>query len=261
MMMIKIILLAILGCTLGFSQNNQDQDMDGVPDQLDHCLDTPFLDEVDETGCSISSHLDISIGYGFNTNEDLVNRATQHAIKFDMSYYYNDWNYALKTGIIAGEDDAGMQDTTLKIKRKFNLSDALKINLGVGMKLPTYHIKGNKTDFIVYASTRYYPLASLSLYAGVNHTFVQDKEVTIPLQDTHTFYLGTGYFFTKRFYANFTYSEATSKFTSNKNIQSFSSTLFYKINDNWFSTLSYSHQINDDDLHNAFNIKIGYSLW
>ena len=260
MKMIKILLSITLTTVLSMAQDNKDQDIDGVPDNIDQCIDTPFLDEVDETGCSVSSHLDFSFGYGFSTNEDLVDRETQHAAKFQIVYYLNNWSYALRTGYFL-VDDGEMQDTIVKIKRKFKLNKALNISFGAGIKLPTYKIKGNRVDYTLYSSIVSYPLSSLSVFAGANHTFVNDKEITVPIQDTNTAYIGTGYFFTKDLYANLTYSYAQSKFATNHAAKSFSSTIFYKIDEKWFTTLSYGHQIDDDDLHNSLNLKFGYSLW
>ncbi len=269
-MMTKILLLSLTLFTLSNAQSTKDQDMDGVPDDIDQCIDTPFLNEVNDKGCSTSTlifpeerdngSLDVSIGYGFSNNEELLDRDTQHTTKFQISYYLNNWSYSLRTGYFTTDDDSGMQDTTLKIKRKFKLTKSLKIGLGVGVKLPTYDFTGNHTDYTLYGSVVYYPKSALSVFAGASHTFINDDEIITPLQDINTFYLGSGYFFTKNFYANIAYSYAESKFTTNHAAHSIISTLLYKINDKWFTTLSYSHEI-EDELKNSLNIKFGYSIW
>lgn len=270
MTMTKILLISLALLTLSSADSTKDQDMDGVPDSIDQCTNTPFLDEVNAKGCSTSSlifpqerydgSLDIALGYGYNNNEDNIDRNTQHVAKFLVSYYLNDWSYSLRTGYFDSDDDSGMNDTTLKIKRKFKLSKSLKVGLGAGVRLPTYDFTGNKTDYTLYGSIVYYPKSALSLFAGVAHTFINDEEVITPLQDINTFYMGSGYFFTKEIYANIAYSYVESKFTTNDPAHSIMSMLFYKINNKWFTTLSYSHQI-DTELHNAFNVKFGYSIW
>lgn len=269
-MMIKIFLLCITLTVFSSAQSQNDQDMDGVPDISDQCANTPFLDIVDATGCSSTKlifpeqrddgSLDIAFGYGFSNNEDHIDRNTQYTSKFLISYYLNDWSYTARTGYFDSDNDAGMQDTTLKIKRKFRLTKSLKVAVGVGVKLPTYDFVGNKTDFTLYSSIVYYPKSSLSVFGGVTHTFVKDEEVYTPLQDINTVYVGSGYFFTRKLYANIAYSYVGSKFTTNDPAHSLMSMLFYRINDKWFTTISYSHEI-EDELHNALNIKFGYSIW
>jgi len=269
-MMIRTLLLCILLTTLSTAQATQDQDMDGVPDTIDECINTPFLDKVDSKGCSTQrllfpherddGSLDIAMGYGFSNNEDDIERDTQYTAKLLVTYYLNNWSFGLRTGYFNADTDKGMLDTTLKIKRKFKLNKSLKIGLGLGVKLPTYDFSGNNTDYTLYSSITYYPKSALSLFAGASHTFIQDDKIITPLQDTTAFYIGSGYFFTKEVYANIAYSRAESKFTTNDPAQSIISTLFYKINKKWFTTLSYSHEI-DDELHNSLNIKFGYSIW
>lgn len=270
MMMTKILLFSLILFTFSNAQSTNDQDMDGVPDDRDQCKDTPFLNEVNNKGCSTSTllfpqerddgSLDVSIGYGFSNNQKLVDRDTQHTTKLHISYYLNNWSYSLRTGYFSTDDDSGMQDTTLKIKRRFKLTKSLKVGLGLGVKLPTYDFTGNKTDYTLYASVVYYPKSALSVFVGASHTFINDEQITTPLQDINTLYLGSGYFFTKDLYANLAYSYAESKFTVNNPAHSIISTLFYKINEKWFTTLSYSHEI-EDELKNSMNIKFGYSIW
>lgn len=269
-MMIKILLLNLMLFTLNHAEPAKDQDIDGVPDSIDKCKDTPFLNEVNALGCSTSAlvfpqerdsgSLDAAFGYGFNNDEDHIERGMQYATKLDISYYLRDWKYSLHTGYFAMDDDNGMQDTILKIKRKFRLTEYLKVNIGAGIKLPTYDFTGNNTDYTLYSSVIYYPISALSLFAGASHTFINDEEISTPLQDINTFYTGSGYFFNKDFYINLAYSYSDSKFTFYHAAHTISSTLFYEINKKWFTTLSYSHEI-EDELHNGLNIKFGYRVW
>ena len=271
MTMTKIVLLGFTLVTLGTAETLKDQDMDGVPDTVDQCADTPFLDVVNQRGCSTSTllsteskdndGLNVTFGYGLSNNEDTLDRELQHTAKVQLIYYLDQWSYSLRTGYFQTDTQNGMQDTTLKIKRKFRLNESLKLGLGLGAKLPTYDFIGNQTDYTLYSSLTYYPLSSLSLFGGASHTFINDEEVTDPLQDINTFYAGSGYFFTQKFYANIAYSYVESKFTVNEPSRSIMSTLFYKINKKWFTTLSYNHEIGNDTLHNSLNIKFGYSIW
>ncbi len=254
-----------------YAETIKDQDLDGVPDTIDQCPDTPFFNEVNAYGCTTtiltlpeeteSDSLIATLGYGLSNNEDLIDRKQQDTGKFQLSYYHDDWSYSLRTGYFKNSQESGMLDTTLKIKKKFKLTPSLKFGLGLGIKLPTYDFKGNETDYIFYSSLNYYPTSSLSLFTGINYTLINDDETDTPLQNTNSFYIGLGYFFTNNFYANFSYNYLKSKFTTEHASNTLSSTLYYKIDEKWFTTLSYSREIADDDLHDALNFKIGYKIW
>jgi len=271
-MTFRLALLSVL-CLLSLEAKSlEDDDMDGVPNHLDKCANTAFLTEVNAQGCATlslvlpeekaSDSLDISMGFGFSNNEDLLDRDTQYTSKFQANYYLNNWRYSLAIEYFGTDDVQGLQDSILKVKRKFVLSKKLKFTLGMGLKLPTYDFLGNHTDYALYSSLIYYPISSLSLFGGASYTFINDDiDTGEELQNTHTFYLGTGYFFSKEFYANIAYSNAQSKFRSNHHAQAINGTLFYQINKKWVSTLSYSHEIEDDDLHNALNLTFIYSVW
>jgi hypothetical protein len=269
-------LIALL-CSFLSAEVLKDSDLDGVRDSMDLCPHTSFLDEVDKDGCTINrlisqqerhrDKLDIAIGYGFSHNEDLLERDRQYNTHLQVSYYVDNWNYTLRTGYFSSDKDSGLQDTMFKIKYKYKPYTSLKVSLGVGIKFPTYDFVGNEVDYTLYSSLTYYFKSPFSLFGGMSYTFVNDKDFTnakgelVPLQNTNVFYTGSSYSITEDIYANLSYSYAENKFTVNHDEQNIIATLFYKIDERWFTTLSYSHQIEDDDLHNALRMKIGFILW
>jgi hypothetical protein len=275
--MIKHTILIVLFYSSLYAEVLTDSDLDGVVDSMDLCPNTSFLDEVDKNGCTINrlitlqdtnpGKLDIAIGYGFSHNEDLLERDMQHHTHMQVSYYIDNWNYTLRTGYFTSDRGNGAQDTTLKMKYKYKPFTSLKVSLGMGIKLPTYEFVGNKTDYTLYSALTYYFKSPVSLFTGMSYTFVNDEDFItakgeiVPLHNTKVFYVGSSYSITEDIYANLSYSYAENKFTLNHNEQNVIATLFYKIDKRWFTTLSYSHQIEDDDLHNALHMKIGYILW
>ena len=262
--------LLILG-TFTYADPMEDQDMDGVPDSIDKCLNSPFLTEVDSNGCATqelifpqerdNGSLDIIFGYGYSNDDDNINRNEQHTAKLQLSYILNDWIYTLRSGYITDDPDNGLTDTTFKIKKRFKPVKNFKFALGAGVRFPTYDFRGNKADYTLYSSAIYYPVSGVSLFAGANYTFINDEEINSPLQNITALYVGTGYFFTKELYLNASYSYSDTKFANYHKIKTVSSTLFYQFSDQWFVSFSYSHELDDDDLHNSFNVRLGYSLW
>ena len=144
-------------------------------------------------------------------------------------------------------------------------------------------------DELLYTSLHYYPTSALSFFAGYNFTRIGDDEVDTVLSETpsgdknsngtietdgnekknnyqglqnkHKFYGGVGYFFTNDLYMNIIYSDERSKFVSEHNIRAFSSSLYYKINEKWFTTLYYKYEVLDEDRHDNLLFSVGYNLW
>jgi len=289
----QIFLLGGLLISSVFAEAISDKDFDGVPDTLDLCPNTPFLREVDSKGCITSiltlpdetekESLLLTLSYGFSTNEDLINREIQHNSRVKISYYLDNWTYTLQTGYYTHNLDNGTLDTTVQVKKRIKLHPKLALNVGLGLRLPTYEFEGNKIDEILYTSVQYYPTSSLSFFTGYTFVRIGDdeiftilpetpsgeinsdgtpkEEVSSQIQNTHKFYVGTGYFFTNNFYMNFTYSEEKNKFVSEHRVKSVSSVIYYKINKKWFTTLYYKYEILDSDKHDNLLFSIGYTLW
>ncbi len=266
----KLLTVGIFASTLSYAQGISDKDFDGVPDYRDKCPHTPFLAQVNAQGCTTTiltlpeeteyDSLTLTLSYGFNINENLAGRQKQDITTVQLSYYHNNWSYSLRSGYYSHKTNNGMLDTSFTIKKRIRLTKKLKLGLGVGIKAPTYNFKGNRADYTLYSSLSYYPTRSLSFFSGLSHTFIKDKQIITPLKNTNNFYIGTGYFFTKHLYANVTFGLSESKFTNEHTARSIGTTLYYQINKKWFSTISYTTEI-DEDVHNTFNIKVGYKFW
>jgi len=287
-----ILLLASLLLTSAYADTIKDQDFDGVPDNIDECQDTPFLNEVNQIGCTISiltlpfetekESMTLSLGYGFSTNEDLIDREKQRNTKLKISYYLNNWSYTIQTGYYEHDLHQGVLDTIIRVRKRIKINPQFVISLGTGLRLPSYDFEGNKMDGLLYGSLHYYPTSSLSFVAGYNYTYIGDdetpsnfpepltgdndagdnvKELYLGLQNKHKYYGGIGYFITDNLYMNLLYSDESSKFISEHRIKTVSSSIYYKINDKWFSTLYYKQEVDDNDLHNNLLFTIGYTLW
>ena len=295
----QLFLLGGLLISSGFSETISDQDFDGVPDKLDLCPNTPFLCEVDSTGCTTTiltlpfetekENLTMTLGYGFSTNDDLIDREVQHNTRVKLSYYLNSWAYTLQTGYYTHNLHDGALDTIVRVRKRIKINPELVLSVGAGLRLPTYDFDGNKMDELLYTSLHYYPTAALSFFAGYNFTRIGDDEVNTVLsetpsgdknsdgtaeedgnekkdtyeglQNTHKFYLGTGYFFTENFYMNLIYSDESNKFVSEHRIRAISSSIYYKIDEKWFTTLYYKYEVLDEDRHDNLLFTVGYTLW
>jgi len=296
MMIKQLYLLGGMCLTLSHATSMLDQDFDGVPDAIDQCQDTPFLNEVDATGCTTNililpfeterESLIFSLGYGFSTNDDLKDRNVQYSGKVKLGYYLNSWGYTLQTGYYKDKGEDGSLDTIVRVQKRIKLHSQLTWSIGTGVRLPNYAFEGNEMDGLLYTSLHYYPTESLSFFTGYSYTYIGDdeakerlsesvqslgedkdkednteKELYEGLQNTHKFYLGAGYFFTESFYMNLTYSDESNKFISEHHMRAMSTSLYYKINKQWFTTLYYKREILDEDVHDTLLFSIGYHIW
>jgi len=247
-----------------------DDDMDGVPNHLDKCKNTPFFHEVDATGCSSAilklpqdsfNAFYITFGYSLSHNDDVPKDEERlHSTRMGINYYRDNWSYSLALGYYHDAHNSGLKDTAIKIKCSFDITNQLKFSLGVGVKLPTYDFTGNQTHLVLQSSFIYYHDTKLSFFGGLGYEIVNDKEPNMAIQNISSKYLGSGYFFNDKLYANIAYSHRKSKFSIEHDINLLQSTVFYKLSDNYFMTLSYGHQIFDDDLHNSLDVNFGYSF-
>jgi len=163
--MFALLLLAMPGVLM--SENIQDRDFDGVPDSMDACPNTPFLNQVNAEGCTtrvlrLPDETDLdsmtaTISSGYESNDDLPGVTKQYKTKFQFNYYHSDWSYSIRSSYRTREESDGFGDTTVKIRKRFRLTPQLRLNLGAGLKLPTYDYPGNRTDYILYSSLYYYP--------------------------------------------------------------------------------------------------------
>jgi hypothetical protein len=271
MMIKKVFILFFIGGYVSYAADFKDADFDGVPDAIDECPSTPFLNEVDVKGCTtqvlmlvsdtVTDSLVLSLKFGYSLNEDLRNRETQKTSKVRIAYYKDDWSYTLRTGYYVHNEGDGQLDTTFKIRKRFKPSSKLRVKIGASLVFPTRDFVGNNTDLSLSTSTNYYLSKKVSLFAGAKHTFVRDEQIFTPLQNKNSAYVGVGYFFTKKLYGDVSYAYTGSKFTIEHAAKSIGCVLSYDINDKWYTTLSYSQDIDDEDSHNALNFTIGYRLW
>lgn len=293
--MIKKIVLILAICVSQVYANmnkDTDTDFDGVPDFIDECAQTPFLNEVDKTGCTTyiltlpfettKEHLDMTLGYGYASNEDLVAREEQKNIKLEVNYYNNNWLYSFQAGYYSDDLHKGAVDTIVRMKKRIKLNSKLILGLGGGLRLPTFDFEGNKLDAVFYSSLHYYPSMSLSFFVGYNYSYIGDDEIEPivaekplvdkakdttteylyqGLQNIHKFYMGTGYFFTDKLYCNVVYSDESSKFVGKHHIRTVMTSMYYKINKKWFSTIYYNREVLDEDLHDTLLFRVGYHIW
>ena len=235
-----------------------DSDMDGVEDKNDRCPNTAMTDLVDLSGCTIErlvSPHHFSVMAGATYANDKENTYNFSSLEFD--YYYKEISVQFSTSYYDLESSTlnkeGMNDSYLNLFYKFNPSKNFSLNLGTGLVLPTYDNVNNKVD---YATSIYgrYALDKWSLSAGLGYTFVGDVNAS-----NRRFYnVSTGYSWNNNFYSSIGYYVSESIYEGINDFESLSLYNYYSINQNWFTTVSFTQGLNDVSLDNSVGVKLGY---
>lgn len=264
-----IFILSVLFNTLN-GVEIKDYDMDGVPDNIDRCIYTPFFNKVDKFGCTTTrltlpedkdNHsLDIIFNYGLSHNDDSMERENIFKSRLELNYYRNSWIYELKTAYLNGKSFSDIDNTIIDIKRHFQPKSNIKLTVGAGLKIPIDSFKKDDVDYILLGNINYYLNDTILIFLGSTYTFINEASSKEKISNQYSTYFGAGYFISKKLYGSLSFSRNRTKFETQHLIHTIHTTIFYQINKNWFSSFNYSNELLDDDLHNSFNCKIGYSF-
>ena len=272
--MIKKILILTLVCVSLFAY--ADSDMDGVPNYLDKCPNTPITDLVGPNGCPIKSltkqshkksinHYDITVGANFGqSNYQLSPRANTYSSSLQAGFYHKAFSMQFSTLYYytksTNYNSSGMGDTTLSGYYSFYPVADLTVQAGAGVILPTYQssLHNNKTDYLGSIFATYKP-NKYSFFGGYTYTIINDTNVdTITYQNTNAFTAGIGYNFSSKFYTSLSYYEANSVYSGVQNLKNISLYIFYSINKHWFTNFTFAAGLNRATSQNYSSIKLGY---
>jgi hypothetical protein len=271
--MIRFLLLLLTFQLILFAYS--DYDLDGVDDANDRCPNTLFSELVDAYGCTISSteslhNFDFIYGISY-TESDYSGENTEttsHSFQFD--YYYKDFSLELSTSYLnsksASYNENGVDDSFIGTYYQFTPSKNLKVKTGIGFIIPTYDsdLNNNNTDYTGTLSVSY-ALEKINIFAGYNFTKVNDDDINntdiiVNYQDTHSYSLGVGFYPTQKLYLSTSYFISDSVYTTDETIKTISAYAFYSLNSKWFTTLSYANGLSDSANDNYLSLRIGYSF-
>jgi len=176
-----------------------DNDLDGVDDRVDKCLDTPFNALVDEDGCP-TKMLDISYKertkYDFYTEISKIKDGSYQ--DFGQLFYYSiskNRYYLTVSSLLNGVgDENNIYDVTIKVKKYYNIFYNFYVSGGVGLKIPTKNISNNKNriDIPFYLSANY-SFDNKSLFIGGSYTIINDKSDYLDYKNNNFIYAGFSY--------------------------------------------------------------------
>jgi len=174
-----------------------DNDLDGVDDRRDKCLNTPFNALVDKDGCPVkilNIHYEKKLKYDFYTEvskikDDNTNELSQ---LFYFSTSKNRYYFTISTSLNDLSGERYISNVTMKIKKYFNPFYNIRISSGIGVKIPTKDLPNNKIDIPLYLSMTY-SLGNKSFFIGSSYTFINDKSQYYNYKNSKFFYTGFSY--------------------------------------------------------------------
>ncbi len=268
----RIALFVVLSFLTSGAAFAADHDLDGVPDAIDKCPDTPFMNTVDASGCTVSvlllpkdsanDTLIVKLGYGYSRDEEQNENEIdkKHSVTVRLNYYRDDWLFSARTGGLSYDNLHATSDTTLKIAKRFKPIKDLRLYPGFALKFPTRKRQGNRTDIKFYLSANYSLSSDTTVFGGYTYTINRDVNDTQRLQNPSTFYLGLGHFFSDTFYADFSVDLTQSIYANVPIHHVVTASIFYQVTPRLYLTSEYSHEI-DSQIHDSLGFSIGYYLW
>ena len=257
-----------------------DIDLDGVPDTLDKCPDTPITDLVGPDGCSIKSvmtenHFDIVTGLAYSQyNYRLNSEIDTLTASLQADWFHGNWAAQIYTSYYNSDsqtdDIDGMNDTTLTGYYTFcNVTPRLDVQVGAGVILPTYdaQLGNNNTDYLGTLNLNY-SWENANLFGGYTFTYIGDDDVsytdmngntqTIRYQNTNAFSLGAGYSWTTKIYTSLSYYQSDSIYQDVEDIKNVTLYGYYAIDAHWFITGSYACGLSDATGDHYYSLRLGY---
>jgi len=239
-----------------------DSDLDGVADKIDQCVNTPLTELVDLTGCTVKSlvspqHFDIVLGQSYAKEDNM----TLDISEFQVGYYNKDFSLLLSGAYydLKGDayDENGFNDLYLDTYYQIKPVKNLCVQLGVGIVFPTYDSSSNKTDYRASVQVSYNH-EEFSVFTGFGMTIVGDHSDSIEFNNSYFYKAGFGYYLNEHFYSSLSYNHASSMYDTLGEIESLSYYGYYRIDNNWFTTIKYAYGLSDNALDNIVGLKLGY---
>jgi len=278
---LKVLLMGSLFITSVMAYS--DSDLDGVPDNLDKCPNTPFANLVNKNGCTIKKlipvvnyhHYDVMVGAEYLTsNFTSAPKTDTYNATFQVDYYYKNFSLQASTSYYSTDSgdysDSGMNDSYIGMAYTLYPMKNLSVRLGGGVLLPTYDttLNNNNTDYSLSTYVSYSTIKNINLFGSYTYTMINDDDVTVTYadgysytykyQNTNSWSLGAGRYISNGFYMSGSYNNTQSVYKGVDDIETLSLYSSYNLDANWFITLYYAYGLSDTASDHDISLKLGY---
>ena len=242
-----------------------DDDFDGVEDTQDRCLNTPFMDLVDNSGCSITSlvsehNFDVIAGLAYSSKDETTLQGEQtFYATLQMDYNFKNFNFYAIVSSYQNDYSSGLDDTLAGGAYTFNLFDYFSLSPGLTLFFPTYDSGLDNEEIDVATSLSFeVHYKDFLLLGAYSYTFINDTDTAdIKYQNTSAYQLGIGYIATANMYMDIGFYKSSSIYQDVDDLQSVLFDMNYYIDDKYFVLLNYSHGLSETANDNYLSLQFG----
>jgi hypothetical protein len=257
----KLIFILLLFYTTSFAYT--DNDIDGVEDSIDQCLNTPFDELVNEKGCSHneSYHGVLTLKLGSDISFDTLSDKTTNFNLF-TNYRYNNWDVSLSNSSYSTYDsfnetsnsagDLYLSGGYLFKTKEFNT----KIALGTKLAIADEDVGTGENDYFASVNFDYFVNQQQDIFLYLGYTMSGDS-TEVDYEDFYSYSLGSGYAINSKWYSALSYDYSGSQYPNTDAYSSLSWFNSYEFNKQFFVTLNYAHGLDDISYDHTISLKFG----
>ncbi len=240
-----------------------DNDIDGVDDSIDQCLNTPFDELVNEKGCSLDKSYNgtLTLKLGSDISFDTFSDKTTNFNIF-ANYRYNNWDVSLSNSNYSTYDsfnetsssagDLYLSGGYLFKSKEFNT----KVSLGTKVATADEDVGTGENDYFTSVNFDYFVNQRQDIFLYYGYTISGDS-VDVDYEDYSSFSLGSGYAVNNKWYSSLSYDYSGSQYPDGETYRSLSFFNSYEFSKQFFATLNYSHGLDDISYDHTISLKFG----
>lgn len=238
-----------------------DNDLDGVDDSIDHCLNTPFDELVDERGCPLDKVFpgkiifQIGSDVSFNQIDDPVSNLNIYA-----NYMIDRWNFSISnSNYYVTNLSNDVEENNLYLTAGYTyIKENTRTRFSVGTKFDlTDRESGDKdNDFYASINFEYFPDNKQNIFFYYSYTLSGDSSL-IDYENFHSVSIGSGYSVTDQWYTALSYNYANSYYPDTGDYRALSWFNSYRFTSTVYATLNYAHTFDDISYSHIVTFNIG----